>query len=49
LPVSEEQRKSPTMTMNQIATAIKNLRNTVDKLNLQTLGIAKTDFVNNVP
>jgi len=36
------------MTMNQISTAIKNLRNTIDKLNLETLSIAKTDFINNV-
>jgi len=35
--------------MNQISTAIKDLRNTVDKLNLETLSIAKTDFVYNVP
>jgi len=48
LPVSEE-REGPTMTMNQIATAIKDLRNTVNELNLETLSIAKTDFVNNVP
>jgi len=47
LPVSEEQREDPTMTINQIA--IKDLRNTVDKLNLKTISIAKTDFVNNVP
>jgi len=49
LPVSEEQKEGSTMTMNQIATAIKDLRNIVDKLNLETLSTAKTDFVNNVP
>jgi len=48
LPISEEQREGPTMTMNQISTAIKDLRNTVDKLKLETLSIAKTDFVNNI-
>jgi len=37
------------MTMNKIATAIKDLRNIVNELNLETLSIAKTDFVNNVP
>jgi len=38
-----------TEATHQIATAIKDLRNTVDKLNLETFSIAKTDFVNNVP
>jgi len=28
---------------------MKDIRNTVNKLNLETLSIAKTDFVNNVP
>jgi len=49
LPVSEGQKEGPTMTMNQITTTIKDLRNTIDKLNLETLSIAKTEFVNNVP
>jgi len=49
LPVSEEQREGPTMTINQITAAIKDLRDIVNKLNLETLSIAKTDFVNNVP
>jgi len=37
------------MTLNQITAVIKDLRNTVDKLNLKTVSIAKIDFVNNVP
>jgi len=37
------------MTLNQITAAIKALRNTVDKLNLEIINITKTDFVNNVP
>jgi len=49
LPISEGEREGPTMTLNQITAVIKDLRNTVDKLNLETVTIAKTDFVNNVP
>jgi len=49
LPISESEREDPTMTLNQITAVIKNLRNTVDKLNLEKISVAKTDFVNNVP
>jgi len=49
LPISENEREGPTMTLNRITAVIKDLRNTVDKLNLETISIAKTDFVNNVP
>jgi len=37
------------MTLNQITAVIKDLRNIVDKLNPETINIAKTDFLNNVP
>jgi len=49
LPISKGEREGPTMTLTQISAVIKDLRNTVDKLNLKTLSIAKTDIVNNVP
>jgi len=35
--------------LQNIARTIKDLREIVDDLNLETLSIAKTDFVNNVP
>jgi len=49
LLISEGEREGPTMTLNQITAVIKDLRNALDKLNLETISIAKTDFVNNVP
>jgi len=36
LPISEGEPEGPTMTLNQITAVIKDLRNTVDKLNLET-------------
>jgi len=44
LPISKGEPEDPTMTLNQITAAIKDLQNTVDKLNLETVNIAKTDF-----
>lgn len=37
------------MTLTHIAIAIKDLRKIADELNLETLSIAKIDFINNVP
>jgi len=37
------------MTLNHIMTAIKELRNIIINLKLETLSIAKTDYINNVP
>ena len=49
LPVSEGQREGPTMTLAQITAALKDLCITAENLKLETLSIAKTDIVNNVP
>jgi len=49
LPVSDGQREGPTMTLSQILTVVKDLRTIIKKLKLETVSIAKTDFVNNVP
>ncbi|KAL0128587.1 hypothetical protein PUN28_003742 [Cardiocondyla obscurior] len=49
LPISEGVREGPTLTLQHISTAIKNLRAISEELNLQTISIAKTDLVNNVP
>lgn len=37
------------MTLTYITTAIKNLRRLTEDLNLETISIAKTDLINNVP
>ena len=47
LPVSEGQCEGLTMTFSQIS-VVKDLRNIFEKLNLETVSIAKTDFINNV-
>lgn len=49
LPISEGLRESLTMTLTQITATIKNLRDIADELKLDTISIAKTDLVNNVP
>ena len=49
LPVKAEQNIGPTMTLHNISCAISSLRKLTDKLNLDTLSIAKTDLINNVP
>ncbi|RLU23008.1 hypothetical protein DMN91_005286 [Ooceraea biroi] len=49
LPASERQSKGPTLTLEQIIPVIEDLRATSDKLKIQTLSIAKTDLINNVP
>ncbi|KMQ88977.1 enzymatic polyprotein endonuclease reverse [Lasius niger] len=49
LPVSEEQREGPTATLNHIIETIKDLRYITENLKLETLSIAKTEFINNVP
>jgi len=49
LPVSEGQREGPTVTLNQIVAVLNDLRNLLETLKLETLSIAKTDYVNNVP
>ena len=48
LPVSEGQREGPMMTLSQISTVVKDLRNIIEKLTLEIVSITKTDFVNNV-
>jgi len=37
------------MTLTQITAVIKDLRIIVEKLKLETISIAKTDYINNVP
>ncbi|XP_011871373.1 PREDICTED: uncharacterized protein LOC105563955, partial [Vollenhovia emeryi] len=49
LPVSEGLREGPTMTLTHVDTVIRDLRKTADQLKLETVGIAKTDSINNVP
>jgi len=49
LPICEEEREGPTMTLTQITAVIKELRTIAEKLNLETISIAKTDYINNVP
>ncbi|XP_018374503.1 PREDICTED: uncharacterized protein LOC108768539, partial [Trachymyrmex cornetzi] len=49
LPISDGQREGPTMTLTQISAAIKDLRVAAENRNLETLSIAKMDYVNNVP
>ena len=48
LPVSEGQCEGPTMTLNHIITAIKELRNIIINLKLETLSITKINYINNV-
>ncbi|KAG5318833.1 POL4 protein, partial [Pseudoatta argentina] len=48
LPVSEGQREGPTMTLTQTFAVIKDLRFVTENLKLETVSIAKTDYVNNV-
>lgn len=36
LPISEGQREGPTMILTQVTAVIKDLRETVDKLKLET-------------
>jgi len=50
LPVSEEQREESIITLTQISAAkVKDLQIVMETRNLETLSIAKTDYVNNVP
>jgi len=49
LPISEGLREGPTMTLTHIKSAIKDLLKLAQELNLETISIAKTDFINNVP
>src|SRR5436190_152070 len=49
LPICEEQREGPTLTLSYIVETLTDLKQTVEKLNLETFSIAKTEFVNNVP
>lgn len=37
------------MTLNQISIAIDNLRDVIQDLKLETISIAKTETINNVP
>jgi len=48
LPFCKGQREGPTMTLTQITAVIKDLR-IVEKLKLETISIAKIDYINNVP
>ena len=49
LPISEGQREGPTITFIQISAVIKDLRSVTEELKLETIIIAKTDHINNVP
>ena len=48
LPVSEGQREGPTLTLTHITTVLNDLRVITDNLKLESLSVAKTDFINNV-
>ncbi|KAG5314888.1 POL4 protein, partial [Pseudoatta argentina] len=48
-PISEGQREGPTMTFTQISAVIKDLRFVTEELKLETISIAKTGHINNVP
>lgn len=49
LPITEGQQEGPTMTLNQISIAVNNLRDIIQDLKLETISIAKTEIINNVP
>ncbi|KAL6418934.1 hypothetical protein ACFW04_011685 [Cataglyphis niger] len=49
LPISEAQREGPTVTLNHIIEALRKLRHIAEDLQLKTISIAKTEFINNVP
>ena len=48
MPVNKGQREGPTTILSQISIVVKDLRTIVEKLKLETISIAKMDFVNNV-
>ena len=50
MPVSEEQREESIIILTQISAAkVKDLQIVMETRNLETLSIAKTDYINNVP
>ena len=49
LPICEESREGPTLTLNNIINTLKDLRHVTEKLKLETISIAKTELINNVP
>lgn len=49
LPINDELRVGPTATLDHITKTLKDLNNITKNLKLETLSIAKTEFINNVP
>src|SRR5436190_7200617 len=49
LPISEGLREGPTLTLERIIETLKELQNITEELKLETISIAKTEFINNVP
>ncbi|KAL6427138.1 hypothetical protein ACFW04_008640 [Cataglyphis niger] len=49
LHISEAQREGPTVTLTHIIEALRKLRHIAENLQLKTISIAKTEFINNVP
>ena len=49
LTVSQGQQEDPTLTLNLMISALKDLRKITENLELETLSIARIDCINNVP